>query len=111
MDRSWLEIDLNNVRHNAAALSSLLPAGARLMAVVKADAYGHGAVPVARCLEKAGVVDFAVATVDEGIQLRRGWVVCSSRAVKYPSSVPYAWINCWWMWAGCPMGSRATWLP
>lgn len=73
-DRAWVEIDLDNIRHNAAVLSRLLPAGTRLMAVVKADAYGHGAVPVARCLEPMGVRDFAVATVDEGIQLRRAGI-------------------------------------
>ena len=45
---AWVEIDLASIRHNVRALSALTPPGTGFMAVVKADAYGHGAVPVAR---------------------------------------------------------------
>ncbi len=48
-----------------------MPPGCRLMAVVKANAYGHGAFETAVCLEQIGVTSFAVATIDEGIALRR----------------------------------------
>ena len=69
--RAWVEVDLDAVRRNARHLQSLLPRGCSLMAVVKADAYGHGAVPVARALRRDGVDCFAVATAAEGAALRR----------------------------------------
>jgi alanine racemase len=68
--RAWIEIDLDAVVANAAALRSLLPGSTRLMAVVKADAYGHGAIPVALALERSGVDRFGVATLDEALALR-----------------------------------------
>lgn len=70
-DRAWMEIDLENLKHNVKQLQEIMPEGCRLMAVVKADAYGHGAVRVSGCLNKAGICNFAVATIDEGIELRR----------------------------------------
>lgn len=69
--RAWREIDLAALRHNAAVLQGHLGPDCRLMAVVKADAYGHGAAPVARALHKCGVRAFAVATLDEAAALRR----------------------------------------
>jgi alanine racemase len=68
--RAWAEIDLSAVRDNVRALKRRAP-GSRLMAVVKADAYGHGAVPVAGAALEAGADCLAVATVEEGVQLRR----------------------------------------
>jgi len=52
------------------ALRAFLKKGVRIVAVVKGDAYGHGAVPVARCLEKAGVDSLAVAILEEALELR-----------------------------------------
>lgn len=72
--RVWKEIDLGALRHNAAVLQSRLAPGCKLMAVVKADGYGHGAVTVARCLKKSGVHAFAVACLSEGIALRRAGI-------------------------------------
>lgn len=69
--RSWLEIDRESLRHNAEALAALLPEGCRLMPAVKANAYGHGAVPVARELGRLGVRRFCVATAWEGAELRK----------------------------------------
>lgn len=64
----WAEIDLDAIRHNAAQLAARArPAG--LMAVVKADGYGHGAVPVARAALGAGASWLGVATPDEGLAL------------------------------------------
>ena len=71
--RTWAEVDLGAVRHNVRALKSRA-AGARLMAVVKADAYGHGAVPVARAVLDAGADSLAVVTVEEGAELRRAGI-------------------------------------
>ncbi len=72
--RAWREIDLAALRRNTALLRDALPASCALMAVVKADAYGHGAVPVARTLQREGICHFAVACLAEGIQLRRAGI-------------------------------------
>lgn len=66
-----IEVDLGALARNARTLMRELPAGGRLMAVVKADAYGHGARQVTRTLYSLGVRHFAVATAEEGIALRR----------------------------------------
>lgn len=63
------EIDLEAITHNFRVLASLVP-GTRVLAVVKADAYGHGVVPVARTLEAAGAFGFGVALAEEGLELR-----------------------------------------
>ncbi|MDE6607101.1 MAG: serine racemase VanT catalytic subunit, partial [Lachnospiraceae bacterium] len=68
--RAWIEIDEKNLIHNVRELKKAIPKGCELMAVVKADAYGHGAFRTAVCLEKNGVKAFAVATIEEGIALR-----------------------------------------
>lgn len=69
-DRAWVEVDLNALAHNVQAIKSLLSPQTRLMGVVKADGYGHGAVTVAKTVLKAGGDAFAVATIQEGIELR-----------------------------------------
>ena len=63
--RTWAEISLPNLEHNYRALRALLPEGCRFLGVVKADAYGHGAVPVARKLEELGAEYLAVACLAE----------------------------------------------
>lgn len=70
-ERAYLEIDLNNLEHNVNVLKKEMPDNCQLMAVVKADAYGHGAYEIATHINKLGVRAFAVATIDEGIRLRR----------------------------------------
>ncbi|MEL7507506.1 MAG: alanine racemase [Cyanobacteria bacterium J06554_1] len=69
--RAWVEIDLDAVHHNVRQFRSLLHPTTDLMAVVKADAYGHGAVAVARTVLTAGASWLGVATVPEGIELRQ----------------------------------------
>ena len=68
--RTWAEISLPNLEHNYRALRALLPEGCRFLGVVKADAYGHGAVPVARKLEELGAEYLAVACLAEARELR-----------------------------------------
>lgn len=63
------EVDLDAIAHNTQALKALAP-GARFMAVVKANGYGHGAVPVARAALAAGATWLGVATPEEGVELR-----------------------------------------
>ncbi len=72
--RAWIELNAAALRHNLAALGSLLPAGASLMPVIKANAYGHGDLEIARLCAGAGADAFAVATAAEGVRLRRGGV-------------------------------------
>ena len=71
---SWVEIDLSAIRHNVGVARSLIKPSTRLLAVVKSDAYGHGAVRVAKTALQSGANYLAVATVDEGIKLREGMV-------------------------------------
>ena len=69
------EIDRSALRWNLAQLRSRIPERVALMAVVKADAYGHGIAEVARVLEKEGVKSFGVATAEEGASIRDAGVV------------------------------------
>jgi alanine racemase len=73
--RAWVEIDRSALVHNVRQIQSLLAPTTKIMAVVKADAYGHGAIEVARTLVAAGVAWLAVATVPEGIELRAAGIV------------------------------------
>ncbi len=67
---AWVEIDLAALEKNVETVLSWLSPATKLMAVVKSDAYGHGAAAVAPVLAAAGASWFGVASVDEGIQLR-----------------------------------------
>ncbi len=68
--RSWIEIDLSALRHNVKAICTMLSGREQLMAVVKADAYGHGAIRISHELNQMGIHYFAVATLAEAIELR-----------------------------------------
>lgn len=67
--RTWAEVDLRNLEHNYRVLRACAP-DSRFLGVVKADAYGHGAVPVARKLEELGADCLAVACLTEALELR-----------------------------------------
>lgn len=69
--RAWAEINLNHLKHNLLELKQVLPSHYAIMAVVKANAYGHGSVQAAQFLNRIGVTQFAVAEIDEGILLRK----------------------------------------
>ena len=71
---SWVEIDRGALRRNTRAYKNLLDPRQRLCCVVKADAYGHGAVECAKIMYSAGADMFAVATVSEGVELRQGGI-------------------------------------
>ncbi|HEY6838483.1 MAG TPA: alanine racemase [Geobacteraceae bacterium] len=68
------EIDLAALRHNFSQVRSTIPSGCGILAVVKADAYGHGFMDVTRELETLGVTAFGVAFLAEGIQLRKSGI-------------------------------------
>ena len=72
--RAWIELDRAALRHNVEYLRSLLPPGCALMPAVKANAYGHGAVLVARELNALGVGAFCVASAAEGAELRENGI-------------------------------------
>lgn len=67
---SWAEVDRSAIQYNVLQTKKQLGSSCRLLAVVKADAYGHGAVEVAKAATAAGASYLGVATVDEGIELR-----------------------------------------
>ena len=72
--RAWIELDRSALHYNVEALRALLPDGCDLMPAVKANAYGHGAVPISHELNRLGVRAFCVASVLEGVGLRRNGI-------------------------------------
>ena len=68
--RTWAEVSLDNLVHNMHCIRAHLPAGTKYLGVVKAFAYGHGALPVAKALEDAGADYLAVASLEEALELR-----------------------------------------
>jgi len=69
-NRAWAEVNLDNIVHNLQEIRRLVGTKTKIMAVVKADAYGHGAVEVSKTLLKNGADRLAVGYIDEAIQLR-----------------------------------------
>ena len=72
--RTWAEIDLDALAHNYRQARRRIGPGVRYLGVVKADAYGHGAVQVARKLESLGADYLAVSSLDEARELRHGGI-------------------------------------
>ncbi|MBR3569222.1 MAG: alanine racemase [Oscillibacter sp.] len=72
--RTWAEIDMDALSHNYRAAREKIGAGVKYLGVVKADAYGHGAVQVSRKLESLGCDYLAVSSLDEARELRRGGI-------------------------------------
>ncbi len=68
--RVQARVDLNAIRHNLKQVRSKLHKGTALMVIVKADAYGHGAVPIARALDEEWIDAYGVAIIEEAIELR-----------------------------------------
>jgi len=68
------EVDLGALEFNYRQIKKRIPEGVKLLAVVKADAYGHGSIPVSLRLEKLGVEYLGVAIPEEGVELRKGGV-------------------------------------
>lgn len=70
--RAFAEINLTNFNHNINIIKNMLDDNCEIVGVVKANAYGHGAVEVASYFESIGIKHFAVACISEGIELRKG---------------------------------------
>ena len=71
---TWAEIDLKNLEHNLSQIKGRVTPGTKILVTVKADAYGHGLIPVAKRLSARGVDFFGVASIDEGIKLREAGI-------------------------------------
>ena len=84
---------MNNLRKNISALKELTPQGCELMPAVKANAYGHGAVLISKELNRLGVKSFCVASISEGIELRRNGVKGEILILGYthPEQFPMLW--------------------
>jgi alanine racemase len=74
LKRTWAEIDLDALAHNYKMLRAHVGAHVRFLGVVKADAYGHGAVQVSRTLQDLGADYLAVSSIDEGLELRQNGI-------------------------------------
>ena len=87
---AWIEIDLSAIRHNVAETRRFLQPRCRLTAVVKADAYGHGAVEVSKAALGAGADRLAVATVPEAVELRKAGLTAPILILSQPpaASIP-----------------------
>lgn len=80
---TWCEINLDNLIYNYKSIKNLVGVNNELMPVVKADAYGHGAVMCAKTLVESGASRFAVAMLEEGIQLRKAGIECPILILGY----------------------------
>lgn len=89
-DRAWIEVNLENLAYNIEQIKNIIPNKAKIMAVVKANAYGHGMIEVAKKLNKIGIQDFAVATLEEAIELRKNGIGSNILILGYTnfSSIP-----------------------
>lgn len=72
--RSWIEVDLDQLKTNYLTYKSILPEDTKIMAVIKADAYGHGDIHTARWLSSLGCQLFAVSNIDEAVGLREAGI-------------------------------------
>ena len=80
-DRTWAEISLDNLDYNYRTLSDLVGPGCTVMAVIKGNFYGNGAITAARSLEEAGCRWMGLATIEEAMELRESRK-CSHRRIR-----------------------------
>lgn len=69
-ERSWIEINTKNLEYNINQIKQIIPKTTQIMAVVKANGYGHDSIIISKKLQEIGINDFAVATLPEAIKLR-----------------------------------------
>ena len=69
LKRTWADISLDNLEYNYRSIRAHLPQGTKFLGVMKADAYGHGAVPVSRALADLGAEYLAVSNLEEAVQI------------------------------------------
>ena len=88
--RVWAEINLDNIAHNVKKIRSFVPPTAKLMAVVKADAYGHGAVECAKTALCNGADYLGVAIIEEAIKLRQSSISAPILVLGYTPALSLA---------------------
>ena len=74
LKRTWADVSMDDLEHNYNAIMGHVPSGCRFLGVIKADAYGHGAVPVSQALTDLGAAYLAVSNLEEAIQIRRAGI-------------------------------------
>ena len=89
-DRSCVEIDLDALRHNFGEIRKVTSPGAGILAVVKADAYGHGAYETAKTLLECGAAGLCLATIDEAVDLRRRGIDAPMMTLGFTDKSRYA---------------------
>lgn len=92
--RSWVEVDLNQIARNYEIVKTTLPKNTEIMAVIKADAYGHGDAMVAKTLSALGVKLFAVSNIDEAVGLRNAGINGEILILGYSSPIYARTIHC-----------------
>ena len=85
--RSWLEVNLRQIEQNLAIYKKALKKEVQIMAVIKADAYGHGDAMIARTLSAKGVSLFAVSNIDEAVGLRNAGITGEILILGYSSPI------------------------
>ena len=70
INRAWAEVNIDNIEHNVREIKKIIDKKVEICGVVKADAYGHGVLEIAKTLIKNGVTFLAVSMIGEAIQLR-----------------------------------------
>lgn len=85
LKRCYREISLNNFRDNLQGLKNILPKQTKIIGILKADYYGHGAYNLAKIMQEEGVENFAVASLNEAIELRKQGLKDSILILSYVS--------------------------
>lgn len=88
--RVQAKVDLSAIRHNVSQIRKKLKKDTKLMVIVKADAYGHGAVPVAKALDEDGIDAYGVAIIEEAIELREAGITKPLLILGYTPKEQYS---------------------
>ena len=91
--RAWLEIDRKALEHNVCLFQRLLPDTCQLMPAVKAQAYGLGAVLIAKELNRLGIQAFCVASAEEGMELRKNGIAGEILILGYTAPEQFALLH------------------
>lgn len=84
-NRAWVEINLDNLEHNINEIKKIVSKKTKIMAVLKANAYGHNLILISKKLNEIGIMDFAVATLEEGLALRNNKIKGNILILGYTS--------------------------
>lgn len=87
--RVQANVDLNAIRHNILQIRKVLKKDTKLMVIIKADAYGHGAVPIAKALDENGIDAYGVAIIEEAIELRMAGITKPILVLGYTPKEQY----------------------